>query len=116
MGYIQTVDIEENKLSVLFDNKKVVYEHNELDELQLAYACTIHKSQGSEFPVVIMPVSTSHYIMLQRNLIYTGITRAKRLCIMMGTTQALSIAVQNNTVPLRNSQLKERIIAAADGF
>ena len=116
MGYIQTVDIEENKLSVLFDNKKVVYEQNELDELQLAYACTIHKSQGSEFPVVIMPVSTSHYIMLQRNLIYTGITRAKRLCIMMGTTQALSIAVQNNTVPLRNSQLKERIIAAADGY
>ena len=116
MGYIQTVDIEENKLSVLFDNKKVIYEQNELDELQLAYACTIHKSQGSEFPVVIMPVSTSHYIMLQRNLIYTGITRAKRLCIMMGTTQALSIAVQNNTVPLRNSQLKERIIAAADGY
>lgn len=112
-GYIQSVDTEENKLTVAFESKKVVYEQSELDELQLAYACTIHKSQGSEFPVVIMPVSTAHYIMLQRNLIYTGLTRAKKLCILIGTTQALSVAVKNNTVPLRNSLLKERMIAAS---
>ena len=107
------MDTEENKLTVAFESKKVVYEQSELDELQLAYACTIHKSQGSEFPVVIMPVSTAHYIMLQRNLIYTGLTRAKKLCILIGTTQALSVAVKNNTVPLRNSLLKERMIAAS---
>lgn len=113
LGYITTVDLEENKLTVKFEGKEVTYEHTELEELQLAYACTIHKSQGSEFPVVIMPVSTAHYIMLQRNLIYTGITRAKKLCVLIGTKNALGVAIQNNTVPKRNSLLKERMIEAA---
>lgn len=109
MGYIDSVNTEDNKLTVCYDNRQVAYEQSELDELQLAYACTIHKSQGSEFPVVIMPVSYSHYVMLQRNLIYTGLTRSKRLCILIGTTQALTRAIHNNTVPLRNSRLKERM-------
>ena len=110
IGYIRSVDPEEQKLTVEFEGKSVLYERRELDELQLSYACTIHKSQGSEFPVVILPISCLHYIMLQRNLIYTGITRAKKICILVGTTEALRMAIANNKVPLRNSRLKDRLL------
>ena len=75
----------------------------------LAYAITIHKSQGSEFPVVVMPVTMKHFVMLQRNLIYTGITRAKKICVLVGTTKALAYAVRNQTVSKRNTKLKERL-------
>lgn len=109
IGYITAVDITERTLSITFDNRVVEYDVTELDEIVLAYAVTIHKSQGSEFPVVVMPVTMKHFVMLQRNLIYTGITRAKKICVLVGTTKALAYAIRNNTVSKRNTKLKERL-------
>lgn len=109
LGYVEEVDMEERTLIADFDGKVVEYEASELDELTLAYATTIHKSQGSEYPIVIMPVLMSHYVMLQRNLIYTGITRAKKICIIVGTAKALAYAIRNMTVLKRNTKLKERL-------
>ena len=93
-----------------FDGRLVTYEISELDELVLAYAATIHKSQGSEYPIVVMPVLMNHYIMLQRNLIYTGVTRAKKILVIVGTKKALAYAVHNVTVDRRNTLLKERLM------
>ena len=109
IGIICAVDMEERELIVNFDVGEIQYDITELDELMLAYATTIHKAQGSEYPVVVMPVLMTHYVMLQRNLIYTGITRAKKLLVMIGSRKALSIAIRNNQVLSRNTQLAERI-------
>lgn len=109
IGYITAVDTNERTLTVSFDYRLVEYDVTELDELTLAYAITIHKSQGSEFPVVVMPITMKHYVMLQRNLIYTGITRAKKICVLVGTTKALAYAIHNQTVSKRNTMLKERL-------
>ena len=109
IGYISAVDTADRTLTVIFDGNPVEYDVTELDELTLAYAVTIHKSQGSEFPVVVMPMSMSHYVMLQRNLIYTGITRAKKICVLVGSPKALNIAVKKQTVSDRNTKLKERL-------
>ena len=109
IGYITTVDTDERTLTVTFDSRFVEYDITELDEIVLAYAVTIHKSQGSEFPVVVMPVTMKHFVMLQRNLIYTGITRAKKICVLVGTTKALAYAIKQNTVSKRNTKLKERL-------
>lgn len=109
IGYITAVDTNERTLTVTFDSRLVEYDITELDEIVLAYAITIHKSQGSEFPVVVMPVTMKHFVMLQRNLIYTGITRAKKICVLVGTTKALAYAVRNQTVSKRNTKLKERL-------
>ncbi len=112
MGYIRRVDTEDRTLQVDFDGRLVTYDVTELDELTLAYATTIHKAQGSEFPIVVMPVLMTHYVMLQRNLIYTGITRAKSICVLIGTRKALSYAIRNMVVLNRNTRLKERLNAA----
>ena len=109
LGYISEVNMEERTLRVDFDGRVVEYEVSELDELTLAYATTIHKSQGSEYPIVVMPVMMTHYVMLQRNLIYTGITRAKKVCVLLGTKKALSFAIRNMAVLKRNTKLKERL-------
>ena len=109
IGYITAVDTNERTLTVTFDSRLIEYDITELDEIVLAYAITIHKSQGSEFPVVVMPVTMKHFIMLQRNLIYTGITRAKKICVLVGTTKALAYAIRQNTVSKRNTMLKERL-------
>lgn len=109
IGYISAVDTVERTLSVIYDGRVVEYDVSELDEITLAYAITIHKSQGSEFPVVVMPITMKHYVMLQRNLIYTGITRAKKICVLVGTTKALAYAIHNQTVSKRNTKLKERL-------
>jgi len=109
IGVVESVDLEDKTLSVRFDNRLIEYDSTELDELVLAYAVTIHKSQGSEYPVVVMPILMTHYVMLQRNLVYTGITRAKRLLVIVGTKKALSLAVRNVTVTRRNTMLKERL-------
>ena len=109
LGYVESVDMEERTLLVNFEERLVEYEASELDELTLAYATTIHKSQGSEYPIVVMPVLMTHYVMLQRNLIYTGITRAKKICVLIGTKKALSFAIRNMSVLKRNTKLKERL-------
>ena len=109
LGYVEKVDLEERTLQVNFEGRLVEYDVSELDELTLAYATTIHKSQGSEYPIVVMPVLMTHYVMLQRNLIYTGITRAKKICVLIGTKKALSFAIRNMTVLKRNTKLKERL-------
>lgn len=111
LGYIERVDMEDRTLFVCFDGRMVEYDVSELDELTLAYATTIHKSQGSEYPIVVMPVLMTHYVMLQRNLIYTGITRAKKICVLVGTKKALSFAIRNLSVLKRNTKLKERLNA-----
>ena len=109
IGTVEHVDMEERTLTVSFDGNSIEYEDSELDELTLAYATTIHKSQGSEYPVVVMPLLMTHFVMLQRNLVYTGITRAKKLCIIVGTMKALAYAIHNMVVLKRNTRLKERL-------
>lgn len=109
LGYIREVDTEERTLKVDFDGKWVEYDVTELDELTLAYATTIHKAQGSEYPIVVMPVLMTHFVMLQRNLIYTGITRAKKICVLLGAAKALAYAVRNVSVLKRNTRLRERL-------
>lgn len=109
MGVIRQVDPELQKLTVEIDGRAVIYDYLELDELTLAYAVSVHKSQGSEFPAVVIPVLTSHFMMLQRNLIYTAITRARRLVVLVGQPKAIAIAVRNNRITERHTGLKERL-------
>ena len=113
LGYIREVNTEERTLKVDFDGKWAEYDVTELDELTLAYATTIHKAQGSEYPIVVMPVLMTHFVMLQRNLIYTGITRAKKICVLIGAMKALAYAVRNVSVLKRNTRLKERLNPSA---
>ena len=94
LGIVSRIDMEESELAVDFDGREVTYGFGELDELVLAYATTIHKSQGSEYPAVVIPLTTQHYPMLQRNLVYTGVTRGKRLVVLVGQRKALAIAVK----------------------
>src|ERR1700741_5219122 len=96
VGIVEKVDPVERQLAIRFDDRIVKYDFGELDEVSLAYAVTIHKSQGSEFPAVVIPLATQHYMLLQRNLIYTGITRGKRLLVLIGQKKALGIAVRND--------------------
>ena len=110
IGVIESVNQEEGSLMADFDGRLVTYEISELDELVLAYAATIHKSQGSEYPIVVMPVLMNHYIMLQRNLIYTGVKKKKKILVIVGTKKALAYAVHNVTVHRRNTLLKERLM------
>jgi exodeoxyribonuclease V alpha subunit len=93
------------ELIVTFDGKEVVYPFSDLDELVLAYATSVHKFQGSEYPCVVIPMHTSHYIMLHRNLLYTAVTRGKRLVVLVGTGKAISIAVSNDDVKKRHTGL-----------
>lgn len=109
IGWVAEIDEEENELIIEFDGRLIPYDHSDLDEIVLAYAISVHKSQGSEYPVVILPVTTQHYVLLQRNLIYTGITRAKKLVVLIGTKKALAIAIKNNKPQLRYTQLSERL-------
>lgn len=109
IGVINHVDMEERELTVNFDGREVVYDVSELEELTLAYAITIHKSQGSEYPIVVMPFTMSHYVMLQRNLLYTGVTRAKKILVLIGEKKAVWYAVKNETTADRNTKLAERL-------
>ena len=119
IGRIREVDAEERGLMVGFpelDGETIVpYEAEELDQLVLSYAISVHKSQGNEYPVVIMPVTTQHYMMLQRNLLYTAVTRAKKMVVLIGTKKAIAIAIHNNKIEERNSLLKERLARALSG-
>jgi exodeoxyribonuclease V alpha subunit len=114
IGRIVTLDLEDREVTVRFDDRQVTYDFNELDELVLAYAVTIHKSQGSEYPVVIIPVHTAHYVMLQRNLLYTAITRGRRLVVLVGTKKAVAIAVKNQKIQLRYTGLAGRLLKVSE--
>lgn len=109
IGTITKVDMEERELTVLFDNREVVYDVTELEELSLAYAVTIHKAQGSEYPIVVMPFTMSHFVMLQRNLLYTGVTRAKKILVLVGEKKAVYYAIKNETTAGRNTCLARRL-------
>lgn len=110
IGRICVVNTEEKKLTVRFDDEKnVIYDFNELDELVPAYAISIHKSQGSEYQAVVIPVLTQHYVLLQRNLIYTGVTRGKKLVILVGASKALTMAIKNNKMQKRFTYLSQRL-------
>jgi exodeoxyribonuclease V alpha subunit len=112
LGQVVGIDHRAKTFTLAFDVGAVEYEWSEADQVVHAYAVTVHKSQGSEFPAVIMPLLTQHYVMLQRNLVYTAMTRAKRLLVMIGTRRALAIALANNTPMLRHSRLVQRLSSA----
>jgi len=109
IGFISNLDVVEQTITVDFDGRITSYDWSETDELTLAYAVSIHKSQGSEFPVVVMPIVTQHYTMLQRNLLYTAITRAKKMCVLAGNARAISVAIRNNKVEQRFTALEWRL-------
>ncbi len=109
IGFITNIDIAENLIKINFDNKIVEYDSSELDELSLAYAISIHKSQGSEFPVVVLPLATQHYTLLARNLLYTGVTRGKQLVVLVGQKKAVAMAIKNNKVAARLTKLAQRL-------
>lgn len=109
IGTVHSVDQNSETLEVDFDSRILKYDISELEELSLSYACTIHKSQGGEYPIVVIPVSLSHCIMLERNLLYTAVTRAKKVCILIGEKDAIFKAVQNNTSKIRYTYLSERL-------
>jgi exodeoxyribonuclease V alpha subunit len=115
IGTISSIDLEEATLTVDFDGRAVEYEINELDEVFLAYATSIHKSQGSEYPAVVIPLATQHYMMLERNLIYTGITRGGKLVVIIGQPKALAIAVKNKHSTARTSFLNYRLKTSSLG-
>ncbi|HEY3570740.1 MAG TPA: ATP-dependent RecD-like DNA helicase [Thermoanaerobaculia bacterium] len=113
IGRVCAIDEVDQIVKVIIDGREVAYDYGSLDELVLAYACTIHKSQGSEYPCVIIPLHTTHYVMLQRNLLYTALTRAKRLAILVGEERALRVAVGNKRVRPRFTRLAERLAGPA---
>jgi len=116
IGFIQSMDMIDQTLQVNFDGRLVPFEWNEADQLSLAYAISVHKAQGSEFPAVVMPVVTQHYTMLQRNLLYTAITRARHLCVLSGNRRAISMAVHNNKVAQRFTALEWRLAQKRPDF
>ena len=109
IGTVTAVDLIEGELTITFDGRDVIYDRSELDEVVLAYATTIHKAQGSEYPIVVMPMMMSHYVMLQRDLLYTGVTRAKKTLVLVGNKKAVSYAIRNDKTVLRNTRLAERL-------
>ena len=110
VGFITDINLSEKTITVDYDDNVVLYDKTDMDELVLAYVSTIHKSQGSEYPIVIIPITKSHYNMLQRNLIYTGITRSKEICILVGQPDMLSYAIGNTKYSVRNTYLKELLM------
>ncbi|MGD0886391.1 MAG: ATP-dependent RecD-like DNA helicase [Thermodesulfovibrionales bacterium] len=111
IGRITRIDREEQEIVVNYGGRAVPYDYPDLDEIVLAYAVSVHKSQGSEYPVVVIPIMTQHYMLLQRNLLYTGITRGKKMVVLVGTKKAVAIAIKNNKPQKRHTLLKERLIA-----
>ncbi|EIC23869.1 ATP-dependent DNA helicase, partial [Thiorhodovibrio frisius] len=113
IGRILAIDTEESEVRIAFDERQVIYEFGELDELALAYATSVHKAQGSEYPAVVIPLATQHYMLLQRNLLYTGVTRGKRLVVLIAQPKALGMAVRQ-TGGQRLTRLRQRLVAASE--
>ena len=109
LGWVTGINLEEQVLTVAFDGRPVEYEYSQLDELVHAYAVSIHKAQGSEFPVVVIPLLTQHYMMLQRNLLYTAVTRAREMVVLVGSKKAIAMAVGNDRIAQRNTRLAQRL-------
>jgi exodeoxyribonuclease V alpha subunit len=109
IGRIKVIDPDDQEVIISFDGREVTYDFTDLDETVLAYAVSVHKSQGSEYPAVIMPILTQHYVLLQRNLIYTAVTRGRRLVVMVGTKKALGIGVRNDRTEKRHTYLRYRL-------
>src|SRR5207253_5741143 len=105
IGRVAAIDEQEQEMTVDYDGRRILYDFGELDELALAYALSIHKSQGSEYPAVVIPLHTQHFLMLQRNLLYTGITRGKKLVVLVGSRKALSVTVHRQDTSRRYSGL-----------
>jgi exodeoxyribonuclease V alpha subunit len=110
LGSVTAIDMEEAELLIDFDGRAVAYAFGELDEVTPAFATTIHKSQGSEYPAVVIPILTQHYTMLQRNLVYTGVTRGKHLVVLVGQKKAVAMAVRNSRGRRRWSKLRELLL------
>lgn len=110
IGHIFNINLEENLVTIEFDGRLIDYAYDELDEITLAYATSIHKSQGSEYPVVVIPLATQHYMLLARNLLYTAVTRGKKLVILIGQTKAINIAIKNIAIEPRITKLDERLL------
>ncbi len=115
LGRIAALDEDEGSLAVRFGARDIAYDLRDLDELALAYACSVHKAQGSEYPAVVIPLHTQHYVLLQRRLLYTAVTRGRRLVVLVGSRRALAIALKNRTVAPRGTALAERLRVAAAG-
>ena len=113
VGFVEAIDLETSEMAITFDGRSISFQFGELDQVVLAYATTIHKSQGSEYPVVVIPVLTQHYAMLQRNLLYTGVTRGRRLVMLLGQKKAVAMAVKNTSGRWRWSKLREWLAPAA---
>jgi len=109
VGQIARIDESEREVIIDFDGREVRYDYNELDELTLCYAMSTHKSQGGEYPAVVILLHTQHFKMLQRNLLYTAVTRGRRLVVVLGSRQALELAVRNAESSMRHSQLSARV-------
>ncbi|MEJ2286246.1 MAG: ATP-binding domain-containing protein [Desulfobacterales bacterium] len=109
IGIVETIENKKSELTVDYYGKSVCYDFDELDEITMAYAISVHKSQGSEYPAVIVPLMTQHYVLLQRNLLYTAMTRGKKLVVLTGTRKALKIALMNDKPQRRLSGLADRI-------
>ncbi len=109
IGRIASINADDQQATIQFDGRAVPFDFSAMDDLVLGYACSIHKAQGSEYPVVLIPLHTQHYIMLQRNLLYTGITRGRRLVVLVGSRKALGLAVKNNRIEMRHTRLAERL-------
>ena len=107
---IESINRIEQEMVVSFEGRQVQYDFGDLDELALAYVLSIHKSQGSEFPCVVIPLHTQHYMMLQRNLLYTAVTRGKKLVILVGTKKALGMAVRRQDTARRYTALRKRLL------
>ena len=112
MGVVHSVNSEDGEMEIIFDNRFVKYEDEEISNIKLGYALTVHKAQGAESDIVVIPIDTSFSIMLQRNLIYTAVTRAKKICVLVGSKEALARAIENNEIRRRNTRLKARLQGA----
>ncbi len=109
IGTITEVNTDDQELTITFDGREVSYEKSDLSAVVLAYATTIHKAQGSEYPIVVLPFMMTHFVMLQRNLLYTAVTRAKKALVLIGEQKAISYAIRNQKQLERNTQLAERL-------
>ena len=109
IGRIKRIDLEQQIVTITFDGRHVEYDYPDLDEIVLAYAVSVHKSQGSEYPAIIIPILIQHYMLLQRNLIYTAVTRGRKLVVIVGTKKALAIGINNNKTQRRFTYLKHRL-------